>query len=197
MLAETNNLPRSLVRSWPQLFTTRRQFSRQAENQTYLEWLNNRFGDGNDDGDEDETSELSSKDEDDDMEVCTNVMAGSREETKVRPQNSIVRRFMEGMVGEKDLLLYRDQVDVVSYFCEQAGFKKGETRSPSEDRKVVALLDERNNSGNLSMACGASRPYLGPLTSEQLRDALSRKVIIPILPSCKLPENSHCAAFPG
>jgi len=60
---------------------------------------------------------------------------------------------------------------------------------------VVALLDERNNSGNLSMARGTSRPYLGPLSSEQLRDALSRKVIIPILPSHKLPENSHCAAF--
>lgn len=188
MLTEANLVnefpPRSLVRSWPQLFTTRRQFDRQAENQPYLEWLTNRFGDGYDDNedsdqasdDEDETSEMSSKEEDG-VEVCNQGTVGSKEEVTVRDPASPVRRFMEGMVGNEDLLPYRDQVEVVSTFCEQAGYKECETQSPSKDKKVVALLDERNNSGALPTTRGNSRTYLGPLTAQQLKDALSKKVV--------------------
>ncbi|KAH6720868.1 hypothetical protein BKA61DRAFT_668764 [Leptodontidium sp. MPI-SDFR-AT-0119] len=123
---------------WPPLFTARRKFndrSRETENLPFIEYLATIFeeadedeGDG-DEGDEDEIEDEddvpSDEDEDEDAESCN--------------EQSNVRCFMIGMVGEDDNLMSRDQVDLVASFCEKSKVETNER----EKKKHVALLDER------------------------------------------------------
>ncbi|KAH7403912.1 hypothetical protein BKA64DRAFT_463174 [Cadophora sp. MPI-SDFR-AT-0126] len=147
--------------SWPQLFTTRRPFnhrSRETENRPFLEYMvRPSEGTDEDDSDEDDSNEDELEDKDDDIESFND--------------QSDVRRFMVGMLGEDDELESRDQVDLVANFCDKS---KAETHA-RETTKHVALLDERCMENTITDKRGSYRPYLGPLTCEKLRDRLSRK----------------------
>jgi len=158
---------RSLRRCWPREFTTRRKFNRQAENQPYIEFLQTSFCDGDEDEDEDDVGddECSGEDEDE--------VSGHRDRSENKDEN--VRRFMRGMTGDEDTLQYRDQVEQVASFCEQASLEV-ETRTTSKNRKVVALLDDRNYHGTIVVKQGDCRPYRGPLTSQELGKELSKPV---------------------
>ncbi|KAG4422038.1 hypothetical protein IFR04_004779 [Cadophora malorum] len=79
-----------------------------------------------------------------------------------------IRRFM---IGADDILISRDQVDLVANFCE----KSKADPHVEEKRKHVALLDERCMHDAVSDRRGLHRPYLGPLTSQQLCERMSRK----------------------
>jgi hypothetical protein len=183
-MTETNegSPHRSLCRSWPlQDFNKHRTFDREAENQPYIDWLQDSFDKGVENSEDDEDDE----DEDDDASTEGNDLRdevdGQGDEIEMKDENvsedrktdaygqlGIVRRFMEGMPGDEDRLS-RDQVDVVSGFHE-----RGTTREESE--KFVALLDERKHDGNVLVKRKHRRRYLGPLTSQQLRRELSKKV---------------------
>lgn len=89
-------------------------------------------------------------------------------------RRSIARVFMKGMTGDEESLPYRDQVDVVVGFAKQA--------TSREIEKVVALLDDRNSAGTISVRRRRSRPNWGPLTAKQLYEELSKQVIILSLP---------------
>lgn len=160
---------RPLRRSWPQEFITRRKFNRQAENQPYIEFLQTPFCDSDedeDDGDDDVgDDDCSGEDEDE--------VGGHGDKSENINEN--VRRFMRGMTGDEDTLQYRDQVEQVASFCEQESLEV-ETRTTGRNRKVVALLDDRNDRGTIVMKQGDCRPYLGPLTSQELGKELSKPV---------------------
>ncbi len=71
---------------------------------------------------------------------------------------------MEGMTGDRNTLPYRNQVEVVADFAEQA-------TSP-ELEQGVAFLDDRNSLGNIPVR----RRLWGPLASDQLREELGKPV---------------------
>ncbi|KAH7333039.1 hypothetical protein BKA65DRAFT_564042 [Rhexocercosporidium sp. MPI-PUGE-AT-0058] len=143
---------------WPQLFTARREFndrSRETENLPFIEFLAKLFeGADEDDGDEDEI-----EDEDD-------VPSDEDEDAESSDEQSDVRRFMMGMVGEEDNLGSRDQVDLVASFCEKSKAATNER----EERKPVALLDERANS--------ETDPATHALEEDEQHDAARRIVFI-------------------
>jgi hypothetical protein len=105
------------------------------------------------------------------------------QDDKVFNGKSIVRIFMEGMTGDEETLLYPDQVEQVASFYEQRDLGELETKA-GQDRKFVALLDDRNICGAVHTNCGRSpctghsRPHLGPLTPERLSKELERKVAL-------------------
>jgi len=154
--------------SWPQLFTSRRQLnnrSRRTENVPFIEYLitpveEAEAGDNNE-GDDDEDNGDNMDDEEDPEIDC-----GEYEDDDSDKDQSNVRRFM---VGDENLMS-RDQVDLVASFCESAGVEP--------DGKPSAMLDERCRGSIITEKRGLPRPYLGPLTSQQLRERLSRKVIL-------------------
>jgi hypothetical protein len=156
--------PRQALRChWPQEFTKRRNFSRQAENQPYIEWLQAVFdygdeGEGEDEDENEDEAESEGEDESDDEEEADGAGPGDG--------LGNVRLFMKGMEGDEDALEYRDQVEHVSRFCEQASLSESEQR--------VALLDDRNDGG--SSLDKHFKTYQGPLTPQQLREELSKKV---------------------
>jgi len=167
-------------RFWPSEFTQKRSYNRQEENKPYIEWLYliddlswtspekgaEERGDKTGDEDDDEGQEKSNENEEDptpELEVDKGGGGGSN-----------VRTFMKG-ADRDDELFEHDQVEQVAGFCEHA---------VSENDKPVALLDDRNNSGNIDAGSGCSRPYLGPLTSHQLHHELSKQVILSILHAC-------------
>jgi hypothetical protein len=172
---------------WPALFEERRNFSREAENQSYIKFLQTRPFKGEEDEEEEEEEDDVSSEDDNDVssEHADNVGGeGNDKEYKDENQNndenaetynrqSIVRLFMTGMTGDEYTLHYRDQVEEVASICEQASLK---------DSKHVALLDERNILRTIFMNKGLPppgdcRPYLGPLTAQRLGEELSRKVV--------------------
>ena len=167
--------------SWLPLFTKRRQFDRAAENQTYIEYLESHY----DDGDNDEDSNEVEKDEEDwnEDEKKDEVINEEQEEVERKSmgqskdgackQHSSTRRFMEGMTGDDDVLLDHDQVDEVAGFCEQPCY--GEFRKMGQDRKHV-LLDDRHSGGTVADKKGHYRPHMGPLTSREFREAMTREV---------------------
>jgi hypothetical protein len=176
MLTETHEgFPhRTLQSHWPEKFTKQRPFNRPAENQPYIEFLRTPKFDGEEDefevsneDEEEEEDDVSSEPEDE----YQNDDKGSES----CDETSDVRLFMKGMTGDEDGLKYRDQVDQVASFCERLSLMKSETKT-EENRKHVALLDERNIGGTIADKKGHCRPYPGPLTSHELRERLSRKV---------------------
>jgi hypothetical protein len=138
-------------------------------------------GDDNDDDDDDASSEHGDKVEGDrnnrgNKDENRNV----DKDAKAYNGQSKVRLFMTGMTGDEDALDYRDQVEEVASICEQANLGELETKT-GQDRKHVALLDDRNIRGTILANKGTSppgdyRPYLGPLNAERLGKELSRKV---------------------
>jgi hypothetical protein len=172
---------------WPLEFTKRRRFNRQAENQTYIEWLQTKYNDGDDDGDEEEEEE--EKEDVDGSSENEDKVDGHRDKIENKDENrnddrdpeacnghSNVEIFMIGMDGDENTLQYGDQVEQVAGFYKQASFTDLETRTTGKTRKSVALLDDRNDGGANPVKQGHCRPYLGPLTSQQLGKELSRKV---------------------
>jgi hypothetical protein len=179
MLTDTHeeSPERPLRRYWPHEFTKRRKFDRQAENTPYLEWLSGFFESFDDsDGDNDD-SDHSSKIEDEASEWISNHPTYDEEEDEASNVSN-VRRFMFGLDGEED-----PQFEVVASFCERACNKRVATDTVGRDTKSVALLDDRttsatNRSGTFPVKQGDQRwPYLGPLTAQQLREKLSKKVV--------------------
>jgi hypothetical protein len=205
MPTETNGkfLHQSLPCYWPLEFTNRRQFDRKAENQTYIEFLQTRFDDGDDDEDDDDDDDVGNSSEDEDE------VDGHRDESENKDENrnddkegeaynghSNVRLFMRGMTGDEDTLQYRDQVEQVASFFEQASRRDFETGGTCKNEKRVSLLDDRNDGGTILEKEGHCRPCRGPLTSQRLREALSRKVAqIPCLHQRS--RETHCTAFPS
>jgi hypothetical protein len=161
-----------LARSWPSEFRTRRTTSnRESENLPYVDLIK-----GITDGSyEDDCDSDSSNGEDGSLDnLIEHVDDGKGMDDGSHYTN--VRRFMEGILNRHGLPLYYDQVEQVVSFCEQANFNECDTRNTYKKEKNVALLDERANVDTDSMREGHCRPYLGPLTAQQLMKALGRKV---------------------
>ena len=170
------------------MFTKRRNFSRQAENVPYIQWLQSDFEDDIEDGDEDNLS--SEYDDDEFSNESEGEVEGSREKNESQDQawdnddsqdcshQSNVRLFMKGMIGDEKSLPYIDQVEVVARLCEAASLRESmEETSLGQNRKHVALLDDRIISGDrFGAKDGHCRPYLGPLTAQQLRQELRKNV---------------------
>ena len=183
--------PRYLSCSWPEKFTKRRQFNRPAENETYIEFLRTpKFpgeedeadvsGEEEDDDDDDDEGSSEHGDEDGPPEEKLQDEDEYRNEDRDNESSggySEVRLFMTGLVGDEEALQYNDQVEVVASFCEQTSIRELE-RKTGQYRKRVALLDDRNICGTASDShcTGHCRPYLGPLTSQQLAKELRKKV---------------------
>jgi hypothetical protein len=166
--------------SWPKLFTQRRQFDRGCENQPYIEFLQTqRF--------EDEDEEYSSIGDDDD-DISLIASDSDTEGNEIPNCNSNVRLFMTGTTGDEELE-YLDQVEQVASFCEQASVKRGQYGTNcGQDMKSMALLDDRITGGTSSSdEKRPSRASKGPLTAQQLRDELSRKVRLVHMFSVRVP----------
>jgi hypothetical protein len=168
MPTEPVNPPRrSWQRCWPTEFTKPRKYNRQEENKSYLgflEWLRETVE--NDHGSDDEECEDAVEDEEN-----MNDKEHEKSEQNCDKENgkgNNVRIFMTGALGE-DGLLSHDEVMQVTGFCEQV---------IGDPTKPVALLDDRKNGGNILVGKGDSRPYLGPLTAEQLMKELSKQVTL-------------------
>lgn len=190
---------------WPQDFTERRKFHKVAENETYLQWVQADFDDGveeeyeDEDDDEDESAGDESEGAGDANDGAEDTKGGPVSPKESRPDSfpeavpshddshedevtvdgyNNVQLFMKGMTFDEKNLPYHDQVEKVTMFCGQARSEL-DPRSICQSKKNVALLDDRNDGGarNGSFAKeGNCRPYLGPLTSRQLRKELARKV---------------------
>ena len=170
-------------RSWPQEFKCRRELAREGENKTYLEFLRSANKYENDrayEGEEEEEGESEEEDdEDDDGENMSQEGYEAEEdvekdECKVEGGYSKIRQFMKGGIGDDQMLQYPNQIEQVAGFCD---------RNAVESEERVALLDDRSNGsydggdgGSLSEMQGDRRPYLGPLTAQELAVELSRKV---------------------
>jgi hypothetical protein len=180
---------------WPPLFTERRQFNREVENEPYIEFLQTPFfngeeqenvDDGEDNEDEGEEEEVSSEHEnkvEGDSNNRGNKDQNPNDEKDAKAYNGLnkVRLFMRGLSGEEDDLHYCDQVEEVASICEQANLEDV-MKKTGQGRKHVALLDDRNIRGTILPDKGPSppgdcRPYLGPLTTQRLGKELSRKVV--------------------
>lgn len=177
---------RSLRCYWPQKFAKRREFSRQSENQPYIEFLQIRKFYGEEDED---TSGEEDEDEDDDV-PCEdeNEAEGQSDRTEnnrnghkdveVRNGDSNVRLFMTGMTGDDDTLQYLDQVELVASFVEQTRLRELEIKPVRDtDPERVVLLDDRNIGDNVREKKGYCRPYHGPMTPQELHAELSKKVL--------------------
>lgn len=190
---------------WPEKFTKRRKFDRRTENEPYIDYLRTQFLYGEEDEHEDDVS--SSENEDDSSNEPEEEVERHQHKSDDQGENqnidkdteacnlhSDIRAFMTGDVGDEDALENHDQVDVVASFCEEASFMESETK-PGQDRKCVALLDDRNIDGTIADKKGQCRSYSGPLTSHQLREKLSKNVT-QISCQCRGAEKlTYCIAF--
>jgi hypothetical protein len=183
---------------WPQEFTKRRRFNRRAENETYIQWLQGNFDNGGEEVDEvdsDDDGVDSSRDARNPAAApndnSENKADTSNDDNDVEDCNDYrnVRIFMEGMLGDENALPYRDQVEKVAKFCEQASLER-DPRSLGKNRKAVSLLDDRNDGGTISGRGGHCRPYLGPLSPRRLRKELGRQVD-PIVPHPRTFRRTH------
>jgi hypothetical protein len=165
MPTDTHKLPRrAWQRSWQKEFTQQRHFRPAEENKTYLDFLQSivrnfpEIADEEDGGEGEEIENENNTEEDENIDRdASNDIYGYNK----------VRRFMTGAQGD-DQALQQDQVEQVAGFCDQA---------MAENKRRVALLDDRNNGRNIGVEHGSSRPYLGPLTVQQLVQKLSKPVI--------------------
>jgi hypothetical protein len=158
----------------------------------HIDWVkecvNDSWGAGDDSHDEDDSqgtsdedgesewskaSELSSDGEDHTAEESSLDLQDS-ESVVCYDQKSTVRLFMEG-VGE-ELLPYHDQVDVVAGFCEMDRTIPDNTRRDNPVESSVVLLGESDRAEKAHSKYGQFRRYRGPMTSQQLKSELSRKV---------------------
>jgi hypothetical protein len=156
--------PGTWHRAWPQQFTERQKFTPETENKSYIEFLQAQ--------DVDEVGEEGKGDEIGSGEDINR--DGSRADTYIGQNGhdtikgySTVRLFMRGTLDENHMRQYSDQVEQVVGFCDQ---------NVADPRKRAALLDDRTNGGYSFGFQGYRRPYLGPLTAQQLWVELSKKV---------------------
>lgn len=181
---------------WPELFTNRRDFNPQAENQPYLEYLqtpnfNGEGDDHEDDWSSEEDEDISFEQEDDvedkgredeSVEVAKNWDDGQDADASSKLSNA--RLFMMGFPEDDATLKYPDQVDQVADFCESSNMEKFD-EILGKDLRSVALLDDSNICGTAHdyqgpWKCrGHCRPYLGPLTRQALYEELRKKVCDP------------------
>jgi hypothetical protein len=134
----------------------------EAEDRIYLDWLLAYldYFDSFNNGDEKDGKQLEESgarrrwERDENEEPCS--------------RRGTARVFMEGMTGDEADLPYRDQVDVVAGFVEQAMYKGCE--------KPVAILDDRKSGGRMPLKQKDSRPRSWSLTIKELRAELSRPV---------------------
>jgi hypothetical protein len=134
---------------WPAAFSERRKFNYEAENRPYVESLRAQRFDGEEDEDKDEN-----QNEDWDAESCN--------------KYDEVELFVANMATEEDALHYRDQFEELVRLCKQGSFGNPE--------KSLALRDDRKDGGTIHVEPDSRRPYIGPLTVQQLSKELSKKV---------------------
>lgn len=94
-----------------------------------------------------------------------NGQGDENEEPSDRP--STARIFMEGLTGDKEILPYPDQVEVVVGFAEQE--KLEESGTP------IALLDDMISGGDMSMKSKACKSSGWALNLKELRAELSKQ----------------------
>jgi hypothetical protein len=197
--AEGFSLPASR-RHWPQEFKKGRIFNRDSENESYIAFIqkvNNLLDSSDEDEDKDEYENVEDEEEGwseigHDLSHYEDEVGNYKDETENEDEKASyhmntdlqtglgrgnVRIFMTGLTGDVNKLPYRDQVEQVSSFCESAvwGVDEGTT---GQKIKVVALLDDRNDLGSAVTKKEESRPYRGPLTSQELGVELSKKVTL-------------------
>jgi hypothetical protein len=198
--AEEFSLP-ALRRHWPHQFKKGRIFNRDSANKSYISFIQEEILDsGDEDEDKDDYENVEEeeegwsdighdsnhyedeagnyKDETENKDERTSYHMKNDQETGFGRRH--VRIFMTGFIGDDDKLPYRDQVEQVSSFCESAGWEVDEGAT-GKQRKIVALLDDRNDLDTGVTDKGRSRPYLGPLTSQELGVELSKKVTLYLL----------------
>lgn len=95
-----------------------------------------------------------------------NGQGDENEEPSDRP--STARIFMEGLTGDKEILPYPDQVEVVAGFAEQEKLEESET--------PVAVLDDMISGGDISMKPKACKSCRWALNLKELRAELSKQV---------------------
>jgi hypothetical protein len=189
--AEEFSLPASR-RHWPQEFKKGRIFNRQDENESYIAFIQHMkklLDDEDEDADEEEEgwSEIGHdlSHYEDEVGNCIDEAENEDEKASYHMNTDLqaglgrgnVRVFMTGLAGDVDKLPYRDQVEQVSSFCESAVWEV-EEGTTGQKRKVVALLDDHNDLDSAVTKKEKSRPYRGPLTSQELGVELSKKVTL-------------------
>jgi hypothetical protein len=184
----------SLRCCWPELFTKRRDFNRHTENQPYIKYCGTPLFYGEeheDEDDEDDDEDGISSEDDDPLNKPEDEVEGHRDTLENQDETlnddkgsescnrySNIRCFMTGMIGDEDSLEDHDQVDEVASFCEQPSFRENDSKSGQKalDGKHVALLDDMNIGGTIVDKKGHCRPYLEPLTWQELCEKLSKRV---------------------
>ena len=156
---------------WDKLFTTRRDFDPDSENQPYIEiWKSQEsdVGDGSNDGTDSSNESLDKTDDKTKIEKEDKALDESdNHDNGDYDENNTVRFFM---MDEDDPRLYLDQAEVIEGFCKGASLKDLQAMTQKKSEEAVALLDDR------SITSGESRKYKGPLSQGQLYEELRRKV---------------------
>lgn len=192
--AEEFSLP-ALRRHWPQEFKKGRIFHRDSENDPYISEIQSDIDDEDEDKDEYENVEEEEEgwsDIEHDSSHYEDEAGNYKDETENKDERTsydmkndqetgfgrrYVRIFMKGCAGDDGGLPYRDQVEQVSSFCESAAWEVDEGAT-GQKRKVLALLDDRNDRDTAVTNKEKNMPHLGPLTSQELGVELSKKVTL-------------------
>lgn len=124
------------------------------------------FEDVNDDDEEEEEDEEKEDYRHPEHIESVNGQGDKKEEPFDRP--STARIFMEGLTGDKEILPYPDQVEVVAGFAEQEKLEESET--------PVALLDDMISGGDISVKPKARKSCRWTLNLKELRAELSKQV---------------------
>jgi hypothetical protein len=114
----------------------------------------------------------------------------NNEKKRAYDPRGTARVFMEGMVGDEEILPYRDQVEVVAGFVEKAIYM--------ESDKPVALLDDRKSGDIVSMRQKDYKARRWTLTLEELRVKLSKQVTdLVFVQTCTLADLLNSASKSG
>jgi hypothetical protein len=93
------------------------------------------------------------------------------EDSEFPSRRSIARIFMKGMIGDEHSLPYRDQVDVVAGFCDQA-----DHTVLSREEALVAVLDDLKHGSGDATTYKHRQLHPCSLTRTQLQSELARQV---------------------
>lgn len=156
---------------WPNEFLHQRSYNPEEENKSYIEWAKSwpetALVDPESTGEESEDEE---DDDDDDPEEDTSL---DQSDHKEAIEESNIKTFMSKTHDIYQFLPCEDdQIDGVMSFCEC---------NSGDNDKQVALIDDRNNGGDIHARQGLRRPYLGPLRAEELLHELRKPVKPPLI----------------